>query len=154
VKILCLNFTTTVRQSTLRSWSAVTDGIRAHAREKNSRELNLHRRILYVQNYMLGRAWFNAQVFSLPQGCERQINTAVAWFLWRGDIFGYQCQPSEGGNSREDGTCLMSLRNAAPCCISAYNHKVMTTAHSLQLGLGHGTSRRRNPIRPRYNGCQ
>jgi len=36
---------------------------------------------------MLARAWFIAQVFPLPRGCERQINTSIAWFLWRGDIF-------------------------------------------------------------------
>jgi hypothetical protein len=42
VKIFGIQFTTTARQSVLKSWSAVTDGIRAHAREAYSRELNLH----------------------------------------------------------------------------------------------------------------
>jgi hypothetical protein len=36
---------------------------------------------------MLARAWFTAQFFPLPKGCERQINKAVAWFVWRGEIF-------------------------------------------------------------------
>jgi hypothetical protein len=87
VKILGIQFTNTVRQSAQKSWSTLTDGIRAHAREAYSREINLHQRIQYVQNFLLARAWFTAQVFPLPKGCERQINTAVAWFLWRGEIF-------------------------------------------------------------------
>jgi hypothetical protein len=56
VKILGIQFTTIVRQSVLKSWSAVTDGIRAHAGKAYCRELNLHQRILYVQNYILARA--------------------------------------------------------------------------------------------------
>jgi hypothetical protein len=41
VKILGIQFMTMVRQSVLKSWSPVTDGICAHAREAYSRELNL-----------------------------------------------------------------------------------------------------------------
>ena len=36
---------------------------------------------------MLVRAWFTVQVFPMPPTCERQINTAMTWFLWRGGIF-------------------------------------------------------------------
>jgi hypothetical protein len=81
VKILGLQFMTTIHHSAVRSWSAATDGIRAQAREAYNRELNLNNRILYVHNYMLARAWFTAQVFPLPRLCERQVNTAIAWFI-------------------------------------------------------------------------
>jgi hypothetical protein len=46
VKIVGIQFTTMIPQSVLKCWSAVTDGIRAHAQEAYSRELNLHLRIL------------------------------------------------------------------------------------------------------------
>jgi hypothetical protein len=87
VKIPGLHFTTTINHSGLRSWSAVTDGIRAQAREAYNKELNLNNCILYVHNYMLARAWFTAQVFPLPRFCERQINTAIVWFIRRGRHF-------------------------------------------------------------------
>jgi hypothetical protein len=115
VKILGLQFTTTIHHSALRSWSAVTNGIRAQGREAYNRELNLNNRILYVHNYMLARAWFAAQLFPLPRLCERQINTATVWFIWKGDFSVYNYQPSNGGKSREGGTYFMSPRNAEPC---------------------------------------
>jgi hypothetical protein len=87
VKILGIHFTNTIHQTTLKSWTTVTDGIRAHAQETYIRELNLHQRIQYVHNFLLARAWFMAQIFPLPRGCERQINTKIAWFIWRGEIF-------------------------------------------------------------------
>jgi len=70
MKILGIHFTTTVRQSALRSSSVVRDGIRAQARETQSRELNLNKRILYVQYYMLAGAWFTAQVFPFAAGLQ------------------------------------------------------------------------------------
>jgi len=36
---------------------------------------------------MLARAWFAAQIFPMPPTRERQINTAITWFLWRWKIF-------------------------------------------------------------------
>jgi hypothetical protein len=37
--------------------------------------------------YLLATAWFTALVYQLPTACERQINTAINWSLWRGVIF-------------------------------------------------------------------
>jgi hypothetical protein len=50
-------------------------------------ELSLDQRILYVHNFLLARAWYTAQIFQPPDDCIRQLNTAVFWYLWRGDIF-------------------------------------------------------------------
>ena len=44
-------------------------------------------RIQFVHTYMLACVWFIAQIFPMPLICERQINTAVTWFLQRGSIF-------------------------------------------------------------------
>jgi hypothetical protein len=51
------------------------------------RELSFYKRIQYVHIYLLARAWFTAQVFPLLNNCERQTNTAITGFLWRGVIF-------------------------------------------------------------------
>jgi hypothetical protein len=87
VKIFGIHFTNTIHQTTLKSWTTVTDGIHAHAQETYSRELNLHQRLQYVHNFLLARAWFMAQIFPLRRRCERQINTTIAWLIWRGVIF-------------------------------------------------------------------
>jgi hypothetical protein len=57
------------------------------ARKVYNRELQLNKRIQYFHTYMLARAWFTAQVFPMPSTCERQMNSAILLFLWRGDIF-------------------------------------------------------------------
>ena len=35
----------------------------------------------------MATAWYTAHIFPLPANCVRQINTAITWYLWRGDIF-------------------------------------------------------------------
>jgi hypothetical protein len=87
VKILRVHFTSTTSQLAMNSWSVVTGGLRAQACEAYYRELSLNKRIQFVQTYMLARVWFTAQIFPMPLTCERQINTAITWFLWRGSIF-------------------------------------------------------------------
>ena len=87
MKILGTHFTRTTSQSSLKSWSVVTDGLRAQAREAYYSKLGLNKRIHFVHTYMLARVWFTAQIFPMPPTCERQINTAVTWFLWGENIF-------------------------------------------------------------------
>jgi purine nucleoside permease len=72
VKILGIQFTNTIHQTTLNSWTMVTNGIRAQAQETYSRDLNLYQRFRYVHTFFLARAWFIAQTLPLPRGCERQ----------------------------------------------------------------------------------
>jgi hypothetical protein len=61
--------------------------------------------IQYVHTYMLARAWFTAQVFPLPSNCERQINTTISWFSWRGGgaFSECQCPPSNGTSGMKIG---------------------------------------------------
>jgi len=87
MKILGIHFTSTISQSALKSWSVVTDGLRAQACEAYYRELSLNKRIHFVHTLMSARVWFTAQIFPKLPTCERQINTAITWFLWRGSIF-------------------------------------------------------------------
>jgi hypothetical protein len=87
LKILGMRFTTTIQRSALASWKQVTRRIKSLTRDAYYRELYLARRIIYVHCYVLGTAWYTAQIFPLPTECERQINAAIAWYLWRGEIF-------------------------------------------------------------------
>jgi len=87
MKILGIHFTSTTSQSALKSWSVVTDGLRTHAREPYYRELSLNKLIHFVHTYTLSRTWFTAQIFLMSPTCERQINTAITWSLWRGGFF-------------------------------------------------------------------
>jgi hypothetical protein len=84
IKILGILFEPSNTQSALKNWIVVTNALRAQVRQVYYRELRLNKRIQYVHTYMLAIAWLPAQVFSLPLDCERQINTAILWFLWRG----------------------------------------------------------------------
>jgi hypothetical protein len=87
MKILGMRFTSTVKQSALLSWTHVTKQKRSMARDAYYRELCPARRILYVHFYVLATAWYTAQIFPVPAECARQINSAIAWYLWRGEVF-------------------------------------------------------------------
>ena len=87
MRILDIHFTSTTSQSALKSWSGVTDGLRAQAHESYFRELSFNKRIHFVHTYMLVRVWLTAQIIPLSPTCERQINTAITYFLWRVSIF-------------------------------------------------------------------
>jgi hypothetical protein len=41
----------------------------------------------YTHIYLLTKAWYIAQIFPLPKTCEHQLNTAIAWYIWHGEIF-------------------------------------------------------------------
>jgi hypothetical protein len=87
LRILGIHFATTTRQSAIRSWTHVTGNVRAEAHEMYHRDLQLHHRIKYVKTYLMAKAWYTAQNFPPPEDSVRQINTAVSWFIWHGEIF-------------------------------------------------------------------
>jgi hypothetical protein len=72
IRILVFYVTSTVNSATRRSWSTLTDRIRAQARDAHARELSLDRRIQYVHEYLLAKVWYVAQIFLPPtsaSGC-------------------------------------------------------------------------------------
>lgn len=87
VKILGIHFQSTTRDSVDKSWSKLTARIRAHVQDAYFRDLNLHSRIKYIQDYLLAKAWCTAQIFLPPADSVRQVNSTVSWYLWKGDIF-------------------------------------------------------------------
>ena len=87
IKILGVRMHNSVSQSANNNWSAVTGRIRAQTLDAYSRDLCLGQRIQYVHNFLLANAWYTAQIFPPPDEHVRQLNTAISWYLWRGEIF-------------------------------------------------------------------
>jgi hypothetical protein len=54
--------TTTTNQSANKSWVLIAGTIRAQAHEAYYKNLNLKQRLLYVENYLLAKAWYVAQI--------------------------------------------------------------------------------------------
>ena len=50
---------------------------------------------------MLARIWYTAQIFPPPADSIRQLNTAIACFIWSGDIFRVPLSTLQRG--REEG---------------------------------------------------
>jgi len=99
VKILGFKFTNKVNVAANMSWSIVLSRVRSASRETYYRDLNLAMRIKFVHVFLLARIWYVAQVFPPPADHIRQINTSIAWFIWRGDIFRVPLSTLQRGRS-------------------------------------------------------
>jgi hypothetical protein len=49
--------------------------------------MSLDKMILYVYDYLMARVWYLAQIYPPPDECERQLNTTISWYAWRGELF-------------------------------------------------------------------
>jgi hypothetical protein len=87
VKVLGVQIEKTTAQSAIAIWTRITNMVRLQAREAYIRDLDLAQRIQYVHTYLLAKIWYTAQVLPAPSVQIRQFETAVAWFIWQGDIF-------------------------------------------------------------------
>ena len=85
LKILGTHFTTTVRQSACKNWSAVADSMRSVARDAYYRELWLEKRILYVHNYLLAIAWYTTQIFPMPDVYtpQSELRNCMVYRAWK-----------------------------------------------------------------------
>jgi hypothetical protein len=87
IKILGVHMHNTIAKVADINWATTTGKIRTQAHDAYNRDLCLEQRIQYTHNYLLTKAWYIAQIFPLPKTCERQLNTAIAWYIWHGEIF-------------------------------------------------------------------
>ena len=87
VKIPGFHFTNTVNTSAKEAWSMVTKIVRALALETYYRSLSLNKRIHFVHEYLLDKIWYVTQIFTPPEKFVQHLNSAIARFIWRGDIF-------------------------------------------------------------------
>jgi hypothetical protein len=44
-------------------------------------------RIRYVHDYLLGKIWHTSQILPITAEGVRQLNSTVAWYIWRGETF-------------------------------------------------------------------
>jgi hypothetical protein len=67
IRILGIQFWSTLRQSTNATWSHLTGQVRLHAKESYQRDLCIAHRLTYVHAYLLARIWYVAQVLPAPR---------------------------------------------------------------------------------------
>jgi hypothetical protein len=87
VKVLGIQIANTTAQSAVSSWTRIASMVRLQAREAYIRDFDFAQRIQYVHTYILAKLWYTSQVLPAPSVQIRQIVSAVAWFIWQGDIF-------------------------------------------------------------------
>jgi hypothetical protein len=109
ITTLGLSFMSTVARSGSLTWSKVTERVKTLASEVYGRELCLTQRIQYAHAYLLSKIWHTAQIFPASKEYERQLLTAVSWYIWRGAIFSVplstlQRRTEEGGLNLSDIT--------------------------------------------------
>jgi len=87
IKILGFKLRNKINIASKATWCNIITQVRATAQDAYYRELSLDMRIKYVHNYLLARVWYAAHIFPITAERIRRLNTAIAWFLGRGEIF-------------------------------------------------------------------
>ena len=80
-----------------RGWQKV----KTLASDVYSRDLCLTQRIQYVHTFSLSKLWHTAQIFPGSKKHERQLLTAMSWYIWRGAIFKVPLQPYNAWQKKE-----------------------------------------------------
>jgi hypothetical protein len=110
--VLGFNMRYTTHDSALRSWAPITLRLRAHAQKAYNRAMSMDVRIKYIHEFLMAQLWYVTQIFTPTEATLRQINTAIQWFLWCGEIFSVPLTTLYK-NKREGGWTLISV--AAKC---------------------------------------
>jgi len=88
VTILGYHFTKNINTAAAKTWSAVVARMRATAQDAYQRDLTLDKRIQFVQQHILAKIWYVTKISPHPPAdAIRRLNTAIAWFIWHGEIF-------------------------------------------------------------------
>jgi hypothetical protein len=74
-----IHFTSSINRFADTNWAIVAGRIRTQAKEAYIRNLCMDKRMQYIHNYLLARAWYVAQILPMPEGYRRQIDTAITW---------------------------------------------------------------------------
>ena len=128
-KILVFHITSTGNASARRSWDALTDRIRAQAREAYTRELNLDGRIYYVHTHLMAKAWYFAQIFQPHEASIKRLNTVIAWLIWKGAIFRVPLSTLQ--RSKDDGGWDMIHLKAK--CIALLLHRTRIQSQNPEI---------------------
>jgi hypothetical protein len=85
--ILGFRCTNTIARLGNATCSRLVGKVKARANEWYGRDLCLTQRVQYVHVYFLSKIWHVAYIFSATKEHERQLLTAISWYIWRGAIF-------------------------------------------------------------------
>jgi hypothetical protein len=119
-KILGFHVMSTANASAINSWYTMTNVITAQAREAYKRELGLDKRIQYVHDYLMSKAWNLAQIFPPTDDCVWKLNTSISWFLWKGEKF--RVPLSTVQNRKEEGG--WGLINIQAKCLALFLYRM------------------------------
>jgi len=87
ITIIGFRFMSTVARSGNVTRSRVTRKVKALARDVYVRDLFLTQSIQYVHTLLLSKIWHKTQIFPAAKEQERQLLTAISWYIWRDAIF-------------------------------------------------------------------
>ena len=121
------------------SWSIVSSLVRSAARETYYRDMNLAMRIKFVHVFLLVLIWYVAQVFPPPADHIRQINTSIALFIWRGDIFRVPLSTLQRGRSGGGWDLIHVWSKCRALFLNRLYVQSGFIAHSLLPGCGNWT---------------
>jgi hypothetical protein len=87
IKILGIWFTNNISVMSPLKWEPVVRNIRLAAQELSIRNSCLLHKIWYVQTYVLSKVWYTAKILPIENRYVRQINGAIAYYIWTRNIF-------------------------------------------------------------------
>jgi len=87
LKILGFTFESKSNTTNKEQWRKIISQVRAIAQDAYYRKLDLDMRIRYVHDYLLGKIWHTSQILPITAEGVRQLNSTVAWYIWRGETF-------------------------------------------------------------------
>jgi hypothetical protein len=117
IKILGVTFTSSIARSTQLSWDPLINVVRAQARLAYARNLCIAQLIQYVQETLLAKIWYMAQIFPPSKTNTNRLTTAILWYIWQGTIF--RVPTSTLQKSKEQGG--WELVNVAAKCKTLIN---------------------------------
>jgi hypothetical protein len=140
VKILGIQFRSTIERTMYENWALQTVRIKTKAKQAYIRELCLAQRIRYVHIALLATIWFTAQILPAPVECTQQITTIILWFIWKGAIFRVptatlQKPKHQGGWALHDVACKCRALLLKCIRIQSKKEQMMTAALLREWGI-------------------
>lgn len=86
-KVLGIILTNNPQRMAALNWKPTLHSIRALCHLHSVRTLALHDRVKIINEVILAKAWYLAQVLPVPKEIERGIKFAAYSMLWRGNLF-------------------------------------------------------------------
>lgn len=86
-KILGVHFCKNIRDTVKENWEVIIKNIQKMLYKDLAKNLDLIRKIWYINIYLLSKVWYTAQVLPMPELYSQKIVKIIGKFLWPGHIF-------------------------------------------------------------------